>query len=190
MPYIAAKVELSDNIREILNGIAKSKTLPACQIQRANIILLASKGRNNMEIARETRLGQDSVSKWRTRFVKCLPHLQEVEAKELSKLKNEVILFLKDAPRPGKPRTYTDEQVIKIIDMACHSPTEYGIEASHWSLNQLKNVAIREGIVAEISAKTISRFLKYGESPPASRSLLASFIRKIGKPRILYREDE
>ena len=43
--------------------------------------------------------------------------------------------FLADCARPSLPPTYTDEQIIKIIEIACHSPEEYGYETSHWSLN-------------------------------------------------------
>lgn len=40
------------------------------------------------------------------------------------------------------------------------------------------SVVIKEGIVASISAKTICRFLKYGENPLTSRPLLVVLFRK------------
>ncbi len=46
-------------------------------------------------------LGQDSVSKWRSRFIKTLPHLQEVAEKDPSHLEETVSSFLNDCPRPG-----------------------------------------------------------------------------------------
>ena len=88
--------------------------------------------------------------------------------------------LLSDYARTGQPPTYTDEQIIRILEIACRTPEEYGYEASHWSLNQLVDVVIKEGIAESISAKTINRFLKYGENPPASRPLLAAFLRKNG----------
>ena len=57
---------------------------------------------------------------------------------------------------------YTDEQIIRILETACHNPEELGYEASHWTLNLLADAVIKAGIVDSISAKTISRFLKYG----------------------------
>ena len=86
--------------------------------------------------------------------------------------------FLNDRPRPGQPAHYTDEQIIKILEIACREPQEFGYEVRHWSLNLLVNAVVKEGIVESISAKTVSLFLKYGGNPPASHPLLASFLRE------------
>lgn len=180
MPFVAAIVEIPEDIRQILSKFARSRTFSARQVQRAKIILLAADGLNNMQISAQVGLGQDSVSKWRGRFLKSLPFLQEVSDKDHSHLEEAVSDFLNDNSRPGQPSHYTDEQIIKILELACHTPQESGYEASHWSLNLLVKAAVKEGIVESISAKTVSRFLKYGKNPPASRPLLASFIRENG----------
>lgn len=180
MPFVAVPVEVPEAIQSILSKFAKSRTLPARQVQRAKIILLAADGLNNMQISEQVGLGQDSVSKWRGRFVKHLPLLQAVAEKDFPHLEDAVTSFLDDYPRPGQPQHYTDGQIIKILEVACRNPAELGYEISHWSLNQLVDAVVKEGIVDAISAKTISRFLKYGGNPPASRPLLASFLRKNG----------
>lgn len=190
MPFVAAPVKIPEKIRYILSKFAKSRTLPARQVQRANIILLAADGLNNMQISTQVGLGQDSVSKWRSRFIKSLPFLQEVLEKDPAHLEEAVSSFLDDRPRPGQPSHYTDEQIIRILEIACRNPQELGYEVSHWSLNLLVDAAIKEGIVETISAKTVSRFLKYGENPPTSRPLLASFLRKNRFPGNFYRESE
>lgn len=182
MPFVAAPVEIPEAVRPILSRFAKSRILPARQVQRAKLILLAADGLDNMQISKRIGLGQDSVSKWRSRFLKNLPLLQEVAEKDPSHLEEAVTSFLNDCPRPGHPAHYTDEQILKILETACRSPEELGYEASHWSLNLLVDAVIKEGIVDSISAKTVSRFLKYGGNPPASRPLLASFHRKGGLP--------
>lgn len=87
-----------------------------------------------------------------------------------------------DIPRPGPPPSDTDAQIIRILEIACRNPSDYGYEFSQWSLNQLVAATIKEGIVDSISAKTISRFFKYGENPPASRPLLAAFLRESDHP--------
>ena len=178
MPFIAAIVIIPEAIRTILSKFARSRTFPARQVQRAKIILLAADGLNNMQISKQVGLGQDSVSKWRSRFIKSLPLLKEVSEKDPSSLEEAVSSFLNDKPRPGQPSHYTDEQIIKILEIACRNPEELGYEVSHWSLNLLVDAVIKEGIVDSISAKTVSRFLKYGGHPPSSRPLLASFIRE------------
>lgn len=180
MPFIAASVIIPETIRTVFSKFARSRTFSARQVQRAKIILLAADGLNNMQISNQVGLGQDSVSKWRSRFVKTLPLLEEIAEKDPASLEKAVSSFLNDCPRPGQPKHYTDEQIIKILEIACRNPEEFGYEASHWSLNMLVDAVIKEGIVDSISAKTISRFLKYGGNPPASRPLLASFLRESG----------
>ncbi len=181
MPFKAVRIEITDKIRNILYKFARSRTLSVRQVQRAKIFLLCADELNNMQISIRVGLGQDSVSRWRTRFSKALPRLVEIEKKSPKDLEKEVSVVLMDEPRPGQPATYTDEQIIKILEIACRDPKEYGYEVSHWSLNQLVNAVIKEGIVESISAKTISRFLKYGENPPSSRPLLAAFLGKSGQ---------
>ncbi len=190
MPLKPAAISISDSVRSILSKFSKSRTLPARQVERAKIFLLCADGLDNLQISKEVSIGQDSVSRWRTRFLKSLPFLQEVEEKTPAQLEKEITILLADYARPGQPPTYTDEQIIKILEIACRSPEEYGYETSHWSLNQLVAVTIREGITKSISAKTISRFLKYGENPPASRPLLAAFFRENGTPGNICTESE
>lgn len=190
MPFIAAPVIIPEAIRAALSKFARSRTFSARQVQRAKIILLAADGFNNMQISKQVGLGQDSVSKWRSRFIKNLPLLQEVAEKDPSNLEEAVSCFLNDCPRPGQPSHYTDEQIIRILEVACRNPEELGYEASHWSLNLLVDAVIKEGIVDSISAKTVSRFLKYGGNPPPSRPLLAALLRESGFPKDLCRESE
>lgn len=190
MPFIASTVKIPEDICPILLKFAKSRTFPARQVQRAKIILLATGGLNNMQISQQVGLGQDSVSKWRNRFIKQLPFLKEIAQKDPSHLEEAVSSFLDDSPRPGQPSHYTDEQIIKILEIACRNPEELGYEVSHWSLNLLVDAVIKEGIVDSISAKTVSRFLKYGANPPSSHPLLASFIRENGFPGYLCSKSE
>ena len=190
MPFIAATVIIPEAIRTILSKFARSRTFPARQVQRAKIILLAADGLDNMQISKQAGLGQDSVSKWRSRFIKSLPLLQEIAEKDPSSLEKAVSSFLNDCPRPGQPSHYTDEQIIKILEIACRNPEELGYEASHWSLSLLVDAVIKEGIADSISAKTISRFLKYGRNPPPSHPLLASLLRESGFPGDLCGKSE
>ena len=190
MPFVAASVKIPQAVQPILSKFAKSRTLPARQVQRATIILLASEGLNNMQISKQVGLGQDSVSKWRGRFLRFLPLLQDVAEKNPSYLVETVCSFLNDYPRPGQPSHYTDEQILQILEIACRNPEDFGYESSHWSLNQLVDVVKKEGIVDSISAKTISRFLKYGENQTPSHPLLASFLRESGFTRDICGKSE
>ncbi len=97
MPFVAAPVKIPEDIHHILSKFSKSRTLPARQVQRAKIILLAADGMNNMQISTRVGLGQDSVSKWRGRFLKALPLLQEIAEKDRSHLEDAVSLSLMTA---------------------------------------------------------------------------------------------
>ncbi len=134
MPFVAAPVKIPEAVHPILFKFAKSRTFPVRQVQRARIILLAADGLNNMQISGQVGLGQDSVSKWRSRFIKTIPLLQEVAGKDPSRLEETVLSFLNDRPRPGHPSHYTDEQIIRILEVACRSPEDFGYGASHWSV--------------------------------------------------------
>ena len=100
MPFVAATVKMPEDIRLILSRVARSKTLPARQVQRARIILLATDGFDNMYISKQVALGQDSVSKWRSRFIKKLPLLQEISEKDPAKLAEAVSSSLNDCRVP------------------------------------------------------------------------------------------
>ena len=178
MPFVAAMVDLSSEIAGILSNYAKSRTLPACQIQRAKIILLANQGKNNKEISGEVNLSQTSVSKWRTRWIKNAETFANIERNDRERLDETIVSFLKDIERPGCPSTITEEQILKILEIACRNPQDFGYETSHWSLNQLVCVVTKLGIVKSISPASIRRFLKHGEYQTSSHPLLATFIRK------------
>ena len=140
---------------------------------------------NNMQISIQVGLGQDSVSKRRGRFIKCLPLLQEVSEKDPSHLEEAVSGFLNDCPRPGQPSHYTDEQIIRILETACRDPQELGYEASHWSLNLLVDAVTKEGIVESISAKTVSRFLNMGKIRPHLIRYWLHSSEKMDSPEII-----
>lgn len=76
-----AAISISDSIHSILSKFSKSRTLPARQVERAKIFLLCADGLDNLQISKNVSIGQDSVSRWRTRFLKSLPLLQDVEEK-------------------------------------------------------------------------------------------------------------
>lgn len=64
----AALVELSDAQRGLLRSWARSRTLPARQVTRARIVLLAEAGRSNLEIAARLGIERHTVQRWRNRF--------------------------------------------------------------------------------------------------------------------------
>ena len=81
---------------------------------------------------------------------------------------------LADEPRPGTPPTFTPEQVVRIVALACEDPREEsGRPITHWSTAELADEAIKRGIVKSISARSVGRFLGRGGSEAPSDALLA-----------------
>jgi putative transposase len=69
---------------------------------------------------------------------------------------------LRDAPRPGGPSRITDEQVCKIVELACEAPERSGRPISQWTGREIADEIKRLGIVAEISGRHAARLLKRG----------------------------
>lgn len=151
---------LSVPIKEILLTFSRSRSHSASLVKRSSIVLLASDGVSNQDIASKLGIHYNSVALWRTRFIDALPLLCEVEKISPEKLQDEVKKLLTDIQRPGCPPVFTPEQIVKIIDLACKHPSEFGHEVSHWSLNLLVAEIKKQGIAEGISAKSVSRFLK------------------------------
>lgn len=64
-PY---EIDLSDAEREELKRLARKYTAPYQEVVRAKIVLLASDGYSNSEIASRLDLPRQVVSKWRQRY--------------------------------------------------------------------------------------------------------------------------
>jgi putative transposase len=80
---------------------------------------------------------------------------------------------LDDAPRPGGPATFTPQQIVQIVAVACEPPEESGRPISHWSARELADEVKKRQIVKDISPRTVGRFLKTGRLAAAPQPLLA-----------------
>lgn len=84
----------------------------------------------------------------------------EIESEKPEELEETIRTLLTDEQRPGAPTTFTPEQIVKIIDLACKNPNDFGCEVSRWSLPLLVIEIKKQGIADRISEKSVSRFLK------------------------------
>ena len=151
---------LSDSMKTILSSFSKSRSLPASLVKRSKIILLSSQGFSNQVIATKVGLHYNHVATWRNRFLQALPSLRDIESGTPDKLEEEIRLLLSDRKRSGAPPTFTPEQIMRIIDLACKNPGELGYEVSHWSLSLLVKEILKQGIADQISEKSVSRLYK------------------------------
>ena len=136
---------------------------------RARIVLLAGDGWNNLQIARELGVDDETPGKWRRRWLECA----EVPLDDMPVTKR-----LADAPKPGAPPKFTPEQICQIIALACEKPTDCERPISHWSHSELADEIMRGGIVQSISPRHAGRLLKRGRSQAAPDSVLADARRR------------
>ena len=157
---------LTASLFQLLKNISSSRTMPLCLVKRAKIFLMASEGKSNKEISCLSGYHENTVSRWRNRFLKALPRLEAVEKEQSENLCSELKKTLSDEKRPGAPPVYTADQRAFIITVACQDPEDHGFELSHWNLSALRLAVINKGIVADISVSQISRILIENEVQP------------------------
>jgi transposase len=130
---VAPKVVLTPEQRQILKQWARSRSLPARQVERARMVLLAAEGRQDREIAAKLSITNQKASRWRKRFL----------TKGLAGLE-------KDAPRPGRTPKITAATVQRVIR---RTTQEKPVDATHWST---RGMAAAVGI-SEASVRRIWR---------------------------------
>src|SRR3954469_23282956 len=117
MPVPAADViELTSDERAVLEGLVRRRTSARGLAQRSEIVLEAAAGRTNTEIAARLRVSRPTVTRWRRRFAE-----RRLDG-------------LIDEPRPGRPRTITDEQVEQVVVKTLETTPR---DATHWSTRSM-----------------------------------------------------
>jgi transposase len=77
-----------------------------------------------------------------------------------------VIEVLSDKPRSGTPPTFTPEQIVQIIAIACEVIDDSEKEISRWALGEIAKEAIKRKIVDSISLSSVWRFLDEANIKP------------------------
>ncbi len=108
-------ITLSAAERQALERLVRRHATPQQVALRAQLLLAAADGANHCQIARQFDVSLDMVRRWRERWLAC-------QAASLEDL--PVADRLTDAPRPGTPVRITDEQVAKIVALACEPPAD------------------------------------------------------------------
>ena len=151
-----APLVVSDVDRELLERWTRRSTSANALAMRARIVLASAAGEPNGRIATRLRLTPQTVGKWRARYVA------------------NGIDGLLDEPRPGAPRTVTDDQVERVLTLTLESVPA---EATHWST---RGMAARTGV----SQSTVSRIWRaFALKPHRSETFKLSkdplFIEKV-----------
>ena len=118
---------------------ARGKRFPVRLVQRAQIILMASNGMLNQDIAVKLGTTRPTVQLWRDRFLALrLPGLE------------------KDAPRPGRLPSIPAEKIAEVVEATLHTKPSNG---THWST---RTMAAAQGI----SEATVWRIWKQHNLKP------------------------
>jgi len=110
-------VVLSDEERQVLEGWARRRKTAQALALRSRIVLACAAGRSVTEVAADLATSRSTAGKWRSRFLE------------------ERLRGLNDEPRPGRPRTITDEQVEKVIAATLEQQPPGG--DTHWSTRSM-----------------------------------------------------
>jgi putative transposase len=158
--------------RETLEHLTRRRSSTQGLVRRARIVLTAAEGHNNEQIARRLRINRETARLWRRVWSDGQGLLGTAEEETSEKALRECVEeVLADAPRSGAPATFTPEQVVQIVALACEDPREgSGRAVTHWTPRELADEAVKRGIVGSISARSVGRFLGRGgfEAPPDS----------------------
>ena len=110
-------VELSEGERETLERWARRRRSAAGLAQRSRIVLASAEGATNAAVALRVGVSVPTVRRWRGRF---------------AELGCDGLL---DEPRPGRPRTISDERVEQVIVKTLETVPPDG--GTHWSTRQM-----------------------------------------------------
>ena len=133
-----AELVLTDDERQTLERWARRPSSSQALAQRCRIVLGCAAGKPNKQVAVEVGVWPQTVGVWRRRFVE------------------RRLGGLVDEPRPGGPRTITDERVEAVVVATLEREPK---DATHWS---------RASMAAEtgLSKSTIGRIWKaFGLKP-------------------------
>jgi transposase len=124
-----APLHLPDADREVLERWTRRQKTANALATRARIVIASARGESNTDIAARLGLSKPTVGKWRARYLE------------------RGLDGLLDEPRPGTPRTVSDEDVDRVITLTLETVPE---DATHWST---RSMAQKSGL----SQSTVSR---------------------------------
>lgn len=116
----AVRIELSEAERGELKAWLRRRKVARGDALRAQIVLLAAEGLSNLAIVKRLGVARMTVATWRRRFAE-----QRLDG-------------LADEPRPGAPRTVTDEKVAEVVTATLET---LPAGRTHWSSRGMARAA-------------------------------------------------
>jgi transposase len=160
------KVVLSKTQQTLLTKVTRASTSPQRLALRAHIILTGAERYNQTAIAKSAGIHREAVHRWLVRWQNASEELNHLEAQcrnqQLSEdlYQRAITAILADAPRPGAPATFTEEDKRKILALAAEEPGKAQVPITHWTHTLLAKAVVDRGIVPKISSSRVGIFLK------------------------------
>lgn len=126
---------------ELLQAIKQARSAPIQLVHRAQVMLHSSERVKPARIACEVGLRIGRVREWIKRF------------------NQHGLLGLFDLPRSGRPREYTAEQALKVVEVATSRPAKLGAPVQTWSLRHLQRYLAEHTQVGWLCRGTIRDIL-------------------------------
>jgi putative transposase len=166
---------LSTRQRSLLEQLRQRQTAPQRLVRRVRTLLALDANPCLEAVARDLNLTRVSVRLWRDRWLQATDALTQAQTDNLSDQPFLSLIeeILDDAPRPGTPATFSPEQLVQIVAVACEPPEKSARPLSHWTARELADEVKKRHIVTNISPRTVGRFLKTGRLAATPQPLLA-----------------
>jgi putative transposase len=172
---VSPRVQLTARQRACLEQMARRQTSPQRLVRRAKILLALETGATQGHVMRQMHLNRGTVQMWCRRWCALASKLEHMEADGCrdKALTTAIVEVLTDHPRSGTPATFTAEQLVQMVAVACEDPAESGPPVSHWTPREVAEEVRKRGIVETISPRSVGRFLKSGGFTAPSGRVLA-----------------
>lgn len=150
------RVTLTKQQRAQLEAFTRSRSLPHALVRRARILLMADEGFPNKAIAEQLGISNPTVGHWCKRF------------------NAEGIDGLYDQPPSARARTYSDDEVARLLQKALD---ERPSEGTHWSVRSFAEAT-------GVSKSTVHRYFQlFGIQPHRTQNFKLStdpfFVEKV-----------
>jgi transposase len=127
----AASISLNDEQRRALEALAAGRRTEVRVSERAQIVLRAAAGLQNLQIAQELGIDRETCARWRSRYVAW-----------------GIAGISKDAPRAGRRRSVLTEKAAEIVRKTTQERPE---NATHWSTRMMaRAVGVSEASVRRV----------------------------------------
>jgi len=169
MTIMTKAVNLTEMQGNFLEHTIRKTTSPQRLVCRSQIILNLDNGLSKRKTALKMGIDKKTVQKWANRWSSVQSELLEAERSEDLKHKEyfaRMVSILNDAPRSGAPPTFTPEQIVMIVAIACESIDDSDLPFSRWTHRDIANEAVHRGIVDSVSPSTVGRILNEAQIKP------------------------